>query len=285
MGSAGAPDGVASQALQGLLAVAELAYEVEAILLGTAHPSVPLLADDRIRSPRDPAGSPDAEVAGWSSARTSPSTIPSSRARSSSREVAPRHLQELGGGLVEVSAAVREVAARSAEQPPLHELGDGLGGVDAPDLVDAPPGCLAGEDHDGEDLDVAVGEPGHRLCLDSAIGEERQGPVGQQRQGLGVLDHPHPQRGQAIGELGDGGPDPGDRGLEEEARFAEGEGAADGEERPQSGDQAVLGGGAGKRDEMLTGVEAERLVEPGQGRVAGLSSGRSRSGRAGPPRP
>ena len=45
-----------------------------------------------------------------------------------------RHLQELGGGLVEVSAAVREVAARSAQQPPLHELGDGLGGVDAPDL-------------------------------------------------------------------------------------------------------------------------------------------------------
>ena len=36
-----------------------------------------------------PCGSPDAEVAGWSSARSSPSTIPTSRARSSSREVAP----------------------------------------------------------------------------------------------------------------------------------------------------------------------------------------------------
>ena len=88
--------------------------------------------------------------------------------------------------------------------------------------------------------------------------------MGQQRQGLGVLDHPHPQGGQAIGELGDGGPDAGDRGLEKEAGLAEGKGAAHGEKRPQSGHQAVLGGGARKRDEMLAGVEAERLVEPGR---------------------
>ena len=171
-----------------------------------------------------------------------------------------------------MSAAVREVAARSAQQPPLHELGDGLGGVDAPDLVDAAPGCLAGKDHDGEDFDVAVGEPGHAFCVDSTIGEERQGPVGEQRQGLGVLDHPHPQGGQAIGELGDGGPDPGDRGLEDEARLAKGEGAADREQRPQPGHQAVLGGWPRQRNELRAGVQSQGLMELGQGRVAGLGA-------------
>ena len=55
------------------------------------------------------------------------------------------HLQELGGGLVEVGAGVPGVPAGSAEQPPLHQLRDGLGGVHTAELVDAPPGRLAVE--------------------------------------------------------------------------------------------------------------------------------------------